>query len=96
LCLAGGFDPHVTFESDDYETVQGLGRRPGVGVALVPRLAPDPRPSGGSSFRELSAAKPGPAKVVAATMSKPGVAPAARRMIKILGDGRRASTFHAD
>ena len=37
-CLAAGFEPRVTFESDDYETVQGLVAA-GVGVALVPRLA---------------------------------------------------------
>ena len=24
LCLGAGFEPKVTFESDDYETVQGL------------------------------------------------------------------------
>ena len=38
LCLTAGFEPKVTFESDDYETVQGLVAA-GVGVALVPRLA---------------------------------------------------------
>ena len=41
-CLAAGFEPKVTFESDDYETVQGLVAA-GVGVALIPRLALDPR-----------------------------------------------------
>src|SRR5207302_4391831 len=38
LCLGAGFEPKVTFESDDYETVQGLVAA-GVGVALIPRLA---------------------------------------------------------
>ncbi|TMM03259.1 MAG: LysR family transcriptional regulator, partial [Actinobacteria bacterium] len=37
-CLAAGFEPNATFESDDYETVQGLVAA-GVGVALIPRLA---------------------------------------------------------
>src|SRR5919204_620351 len=37
-CLAAGFEPKVTFESDDYETVQGLVAA-GVGVALIPHLA---------------------------------------------------------
>ncbi len=37
-CVAAGFEPNVTFESDDYETVQGLVAA-GVGVALIPRLA---------------------------------------------------------
>jgi DNA-binding transcriptional LysR family regulator len=83
LCLAAGFDPHVTFESDDYETVQGLVAS-GVGVALVPRLALS-RVHPGIVVRELSPRSPA-RKVVAATMSKPGVAPAARTMMRILGD----------
>ncbi len=37
-CLAAGFDPRVAFESDDYQTVQGLVAA-GVGVALIPQLA---------------------------------------------------------
>ncbi len=37
-CHAAGFEPKVSFESDDYLTVQGLVAA-GVGVALIPRLA---------------------------------------------------------
>jgi DNA-binding transcriptional LysR family regulator len=37
-CHAAGFDPIVSFESDDYQTVQGLVAA-GVGVALIPKLA---------------------------------------------------------
>src|SRR4051794_1599642 len=37
-CLAAGFEPSVSFESDDYQTVQGLVAA-GVGVALIPQLA---------------------------------------------------------
>ena len=37
-CHAAGFEPRVSFESDDYLTVQGLVAA-GVGVALIPRLA---------------------------------------------------------
>ena len=37
-CHAAGFEPVVTFESDDYQTVQGLVAA-GVGVALIPELA---------------------------------------------------------
>src|SRR2546421_2277513 len=37
-CHAAGFEPNVSFESDDYQTVQGLVAA-GVGVALVPELA---------------------------------------------------------
>lgn len=37
-CHAAGFEPNVAFESDDYQTVQGLVGA-GVGVALIPELA---------------------------------------------------------
>jgi DNA-binding transcriptional LysR family regulator len=83
LCLAAGFEPRVTFESDDYETVQGLVAA-GVGVALVPRLAltrVHPR----IVVRELAPRSP-EREVVAATIAGPGVAPAARTMLKILAD----------
>jgi DNA-binding transcriptional LysR family regulator len=86
LCLAAGFEPRVTFESDDYDTVQGLVAA-GVGVALVPRLAltnVHPR----IVVRELSPRSPA-RKVVAATMVGPGVAPAARSMLQILADVAR-------
>ena len=56
-CLAAGFEPHVTFESDDYETVQGLVAA-GVGVALIPRLALT-RVHPGIVVRELAPAEPG-------------------------------------
>jgi DNA-binding transcriptional LysR family regulator len=83
LCLGAGFEPHVTFESDDYETVQGLVAA-GVGVALVPRLALS-HVHPGIVVRELSPRSPA-RKVTAATMQGPGVAPAAGTMIRILGD----------
>ncbi len=37
-CHAAGFEPSIAFESDDYQTVQGLVAA-GVGVALIPRMA---------------------------------------------------------
>jgi len=37
-CHVAGFEPIVSFESDDYQTVQGLVAA-GVGVALIPKLA---------------------------------------------------------
>ena len=37
-CHAAGFEPRVSFESDDFQTVQGLVAA-GVGVALIPQLA---------------------------------------------------------
>jgi DNA-binding transcriptional LysR family regulator len=92
LCLGAGFEPRVTFESDDYETVQGLVAA-GVGVALVPRLAltrVHPR----IVVRELAPDSP-VREVVAATTSGPGVAPAARTMLKILADVARSYTYPA-
>ncbi len=82
-CLAAGFEPHVTFESDDYETVQGLVAA-GVGVALIPRLALT-RLHPGIVVRELAPRSP-VRNVVAATMTGPGVAPAAKTMIRVLAD----------
>ena len=37
-CIRMGFEPHITFESDDYLAIQGLIAA-GVGVALIPTLA---------------------------------------------------------
>jgi DNA-binding transcriptional LysR family regulator len=97
LCRAAGFDPTVSFESDDYATVQGLVAA-GVGVALIPELAL-------SSVRDdivirtLSPISPA-RRVVAATAKSPGVAPAAKPMLDVLvevasryalGDARVAS-----
>ncbi len=82
-CVAAGFEPNVTFESDDYETVQGLVAA-GVGVALIPQLALT-RVRPGIVVRELAPESP-TRKVIAATIGGPGVAPAANTMIRILTD----------
>jgi DNA-binding transcriptional LysR family regulator len=82
LCLAAGFEPHVTFESDDYDTVQGLVAA-GVGVALIPGLALT-QVHPGIVVRDL---EPTPVRrVLAATIAGPGVAPAARTMTRVLLD----------
>ncbi len=87
-CLAAGFEPDVAFESDDYDTVQGLVAA-GVGVALIPRLALT-RVHSGVVVREL--ARPSPVRrVTAATMTAPGVNPAAREMIAVLREVARAT-----
>jgi DNA-binding transcriptional LysR family regulator len=80
-CLAAGFEPQVTFESDDYETVQGLVAA-GVGVALIPRLAAT-HVHDGVVIRALSPTSP-VRRVFAATMNGPGVEPSARSMIRVL------------
>jgi DNA-binding transcriptional LysR family regulator len=88
LCLTAGFEPHVTFETDDYETVQGLVAS-GVGVALIPGLALT-RVHPGIVVRSLA---PSPSrKVVAATVPGPGLAPAARTMLRILVDAAESYT----
>jgi DNA-binding transcriptional LysR family regulator len=85
-CVAAGFEPHVTFESDDYETVQGLVAA-GVGVALIPRLALS-HVHQGIVVRALAPRSPA-RKVVAATMGGPGVAPAAKTMLRVLAEVAR-------
>lgn len=82
-CVVAGFEPHVTFESDDYETVQGLVAA-GVGVALIPRLALT-HMHPGIVVRALAPSSPA-RRVVAATVGRPGVSPAAKTMIRVLRD----------
>jgi DNA-binding transcriptional LysR family regulator len=85
-CHAAGFEPTVSFESDDYQTVQGLVAA-GVGVALVPELAL-------SSVRDdivvrsLSPESP-IRRILVATSPNPGGAPAATEMVRILRDSAR-------
>jgi DNA-binding transcriptional LysR family regulator len=88
-CLAAGFEPKVTFESDDYETVQGLVAA-GVGVALIPRLALS-HLHPGIVVRALAPRSPA-RRVVTATMTGPGVAPAAKAMIEVLAAVARRYT----
>ena len=82
-CHAAGFDPIVSFESDDYQTVQGLVAA-GVGVALIPKLA-----LAGArddiAIRALSPASP-VRNVVAATPEGTRLTAAAAAMRKILID----------
>ena len=80
-CEEAGFEPHVTFESDDYATIQGLVAA-GVGVSLIPRLALT-RVHSGILVRALEPSSP-VRNVIAATSAGPGVAPAAQAMLDIL------------
>jgi DNA-binding transcriptional LysR family regulator len=80
-CHAAGFEPNVSFESDDYQTVQGLVAV-GVGVALIPELAL-------SVVREeiaIRALSPGPPvrQVVAAAPAGARLVPAAPAMLGVL------------
>jgi DNA-binding transcriptional LysR family regulator len=81
-CHAAGFEPSVTFESDDYQTVQGLVAA-GVGVALIPELAL-------SVVREdiaIRALSPTPPvrQVIGATPEGARLVPAAPAMLTMLG-----------
>ncbi len=80
-CHAAGFEPHVSFQSDDYQTVQGLVAA-GVGVALIPELAL-------SVIREdivIRALSPRPParQVIAATAAGARLLPAAPAMLSVL------------
>ena len=81
-CLRAGFEPSVAFESDDFDTVQGLVAA-GVGVALIPRLALN-RVHPGVVVREL--ADGGPVRQVTVATVAAAIAPAARSMIQMLKD----------
>lgn len=81
VCREAGFEPRVSFESDDYDTVQGLVAA-GVGVALIPRLALSHRQPG-LVVRRLAPENP-VRRVLAATPRRPAIAPAAQVMLEIL------------
>jgi DNA-binding transcriptional LysR family regulator len=85
-CHAAGFEPNVAFESDDYQTVQGLVAA-GVGVALIPELAL-------SVVREdivIRSLSPAPPirQVLAATPAGARLVPAAPAMLGILEEAAR-------
>jgi DNA-binding transcriptional LysR family regulator len=87
ICRAAGFEPRVSFESDDYLTVQGLVAA-GVGVALIPELALSQTVSYDVAVRELH--PEGPVRhVVAATRGSGVSLPAAAAMLDILRDTAR-------
>lgn len=80
-CHAAGFDPRVSFESDDYQTVQGLVAA-GVGVALIPQLALS---AVRSDIRVRALHPQSPVrKVFAATRRGAAVTPALATMLDVL------------
>src|SRR3954471_18929534 len=86
ICRAAGFEPRVSFESDDYLTVQGLVAA-GVGVALIPELALSQTVSYDTAVTELD---PAPVRhVVAATRGATVALPAAAAMLDLLRDAAR-------
>jgi len=92
-CHSAGFEPNVAFESDDYQTVQGLVAA-GVGVALIPRLAlASPRDD--IAVRELHPAPP-VRSVIAAAPAGARLVPAASAMLGILAEVARAGIGGAE
>jgi DNA-binding transcriptional LysR family regulator len=87
VCRAAGFEPRVSFESDDYLTVQGLVAA-GVGVALIPQLALSQTVSYDIAVSELHPSAP-VRHVVAATPGSGVSLPAAAAMLEILQDEAR-------
>lgn len=85
ICRAAGFEPRVSFESDDYLTVQGLVAA-GVGVALIPELALSETYD--IAVTELHPTAP-VRHVVAATRGSAVSLPAAAAMLDILQDEAR-------
>ena len=87
-CHAAGFEPSVSFESDDYQTVQGLVAA-GVGVALIPELAL-------STVREdivvraLRPRQPGP-QGLRGDPRAAAVTPAVATMLDVLREAPRAA-----
>jgi DNA-binding transcriptional LysR family regulator len=80
-CHAAGFDPNVSFESDDYQTVQGLVGA-GVGVAMIPELALSTIRDD-IKVRALHPASP-VRKVFAATPRAAAATPAVATMLDVL------------
>jgi DNA-binding transcriptional LysR family regulator len=85
-CHAAGFEPNVSFESDDYQTVQGLVAV-GVGVALIPELALSVVRDD-VAIRALSP-RPPVRQVIAAAPAGAGLVPAASTMLGILEQAAR-------
>jgi DNA-binding transcriptional LysR family regulator len=87
-CRAAGFEPHVAFESDDYQTVLGLVAA-GVGVALIPELALAPGPTRADVAVRALSPHPPVREVVAALPGggsgpRSRLIPAASAMLRIL------------
>jgi molybdate transport repressor ModE-like protein len=82
-CIRMGFEPQVTFESDDYLAIQGLVAA-GVGVALIPTLALT-TVRDDIVIRDLGSEAP-VRKIAAATLPGAQRSPAARAMLDVLSE----------
>lgn len=87
-CRAAGFEPRISFESDDYQVLQGLVAA-GLGVTLLPELAGE---YPGVVLRDIAPEAP-TRRVWAVTREEASRSPAAGEMVAILRDvGQR---YHA-
>jgi DNA-binding transcriptional LysR family regulator len=91
-CHTAGFEPRVSFESDDYQTVQGLVAA-GVGVALIPQLALS-TVRNDIRIRALHPHSP-VRKVFAATPRAAAVTPAVATMLDVLRETARSRSAAA-
>jgi molybdate transport repressor ModE-like protein len=82
-CIRMGFEPHITFESDDYLAIQGLVAA-GVGVALIPTLALT-TVRDDIVIRDLGSDAP-VRQIAAATLPGAQRSPATRAMLDVLHD----------
>jgi DNA-binding transcriptional LysR family regulator len=81
LCREAGFEPRITFQSEDYEVIKGFVAG-GLGVAVLPELAGD---HPGIELRTVRGQKP-VRKVYAVTRESESRSPAAEQMLGILRD----------
>jgi DNA-binding transcriptional LysR family regulator len=82
-CIRMGFEPQITFESDDYLAIQGLIAA-GVGVALIPTLALT-TVRDDIVIRDLGNDAP-IRQIAAATLPGAQRSPAARAMLEVLSE----------
>jgi DNA-binding transcriptional LysR family regulator len=82
-CIRMGFEPQITFESDDYLAIQGLIAA-GVGVALIPTLALT-TVRDDIVIRDLGSEAP-VRKIAAATLPGAQRSPSARAMLDVLNE----------
>jgi DNA-binding transcriptional LysR family regulator len=81
VCRDAGFEPRISFESDDYQVLQGLVAA-GLGVTLLPELAGE---HPGVELREIAPEAP-VRRVWAVSRESASRSPAAEEMVAILRD----------
>jgi DNA-binding transcriptional LysR family regulator len=81
LCREAGFEPRISFQSEDYEVIKGFVAG-GLGVAVLPELAGD---HPGIELRTVRGEKP-VRRVYAVTRESEARSPAAEEMLGILRD----------